>query len=30
LENADERKEIEAKLNLLRERLDALHDKLHG
>jgi hypothetical protein len=30
LENADERKEIEEKLNQLRARLDTLHQKLRG
>lgn len=30
LENADERKEIEEKLNQLRARLDALDRKLHN
>jgi len=30
LENADERKEIEEKLNQLRARLDALDRKLHA
>ena len=30
LENADERKEIEARLNQLRARLDTLHRKVHN